>query len=152
MESLKQFGFSRSFTLTALQNAPQEKWDEQPSGYPNTIHWNAGHIYFMAEALLNMADDSYEIQFPEWGALFATGTRPSDWEGSIPEAADILQALEQQTSRIEAHFAEKLTTAASKPLNIRGFEIATVEAILQFTTWHEGTHAGMIKSLTNAVK
>ncbi|OAH53568.1 MULTISPECIES: DinB family protein [Bacillaceae] len=152
MESIKQFGFSRAATIGALQQAPKEKWDEQPDGYSNTIHWNAGHIYFAAEGLLHMADDSYEIERPKWGAMFATGTRPSEWTGDVPEAEEIVKALEQQAGRIEAHFAEKLSAEASNPLTIAGFEMATVEAILQFVTGHEGTHVGIIKSLTNAVK
>ncbi|OMP66757.1 DinB family protein [Domibacillus epiphyticus] len=152
MESIKQFLFSRSFTVDTLQNVPVEKWDEQPSGCPNSIRWNAGHIYFSTEALLNMADESYKVERPEWGVLFATGTRPSEWTGDVTEAAAILQALKQQGARIEAHFAGKLTAAASIPLNIRGHEMENAEAILQFVTWHEGSHAGMIKTISNVLK
>lgn len=152
MEATKQFGFSRAAAIGTLEQASKEKWDEQPSGYSNTIRWNAGHIYFTAEALLHMADDSYEIERPEWGALFATGTRPSEWTGDVPEAEEIIKALEQQAGRVKAHFAEKRSAEASKPLNIRGFEMTTVEAILQFVTWHEGVHIGIIKSLTNTLK
>lgn len=152
MESMKQFGFSRAAAIGALEQAPKEKWNEQPSGYSNTIHWNAGHIYFSAEGLLHTADDSYEIERPEWGALFATGTHPSEWTGDVPEAEEIVKALKRQAGRIEAHFAEKRSAEASNPLTIAGFEMATVEAILQFVTWHEGIHTGIIKSLTNAVK
>ncbi|OKL37397.1 DinB family protein [Domibacillus mangrovi] len=149
MESMKQFGFSRAATIGTLEQAPKEKWDEQPSGYSNTIHWNAGHVYFITEALLHRVDDSYEIERPEWGALFGNGTRPSEWTGDVPEAEEIVKALGQQVGRVKAHFSEK---RSSNPVTIAGFEMTTVEAILQFVTWHEGMHLGIIKSLTNAVK
>lgn len=49
MESLQMFAYSRTSVLIALQNINESKWDNQPSSFPNTIRWNAGHMYITAE-------------------------------------------------------------------------------------------------------
>ncbi|MFK4997402.1 DinB family protein [Bacillus sp. N9] len=49
MEALKLFKYSRTSTLIALSKIDEKKWDEQPAGYPNTVRWNAGHVYITAE-------------------------------------------------------------------------------------------------------
>ncbi len=148
MESIKQFVFSRMATLRIVEHAPEEKWDIQPGKCANTIRWNAGHIYISAEVMLNMADETYAVSHPEWAALFASGTRPSEWTGEKLEAAEIIEALREQAGRIEKHFAEKLGEAASKPLTIGPLEMNTVEAILQFVVFHEAMHAGTINTLS----
>lgn len=148
MDLMKHFVFSRMAALRIVEHAPEEKWDKQPGECSNTIRWNAGHIYVSAEVMLNMADETYEISHPEWNALFASGTRPSEWTGETLEAAEIIEALREQSGRIEKHFAGKLEQDASKPLVIGPLEMKTAEAILQFVIFHESMHAGTINTLS----
>lgn len=152
METLKQFELSRFFTLKALENVDERKWDVLPDGFSNTIRWNAGHIYVATESLLHKADNNYEVKNAEWGAFFAPGTRPSEWKEGAPSMADIFAALEDQSSRVIAHFEGNLTDEASEALQIAFNNMQTVEAIVQFVTWHEGIHSGIIKSFNHAVK
>ncbi|MFK4997401.1 hypothetical protein ACI2OX_07165 [Bacillus sp. N9] len=42
--------------------------------------------------------------------------------------------------------------AASEVLDIRSLMLDTVDSSLQFVTWHEGIHLGIIKSLIIALK
>ncbi|GIN94050.1 DinB family protein [Siminovitchia terrae] len=57
--------------LNVLAELNDENLDIQPTGHPNTIRWNAGHLYITAEFLLNKADRDYEIKRTEWAAFFA---------------------------------------------------------------------------------
>ncbi|WP_050181649.1 DinB family protein [Domibacillus robiginosus] len=151
MESIKQFIFARNAALGTIAKAPENKWDEVPAAFSNNIRWNAGHIFVTAEGLLHLADESYEVSQPEWQALFATGTRPADWPKELPSAEDITNALQEQMNRIEHHFSAKLTEKAVKPVTIGPLEMTTVEAVLQFVTFHEGMHTGVINSLAKIV-
>lgn len=151
MEAIKQFIFARNTTLGTISRAPQEKWDELPGSSPNNIRWNAGHIFMSAEGLMHMADSSYEIVNPKWGTLFATGTRPADWEGNIPSAEEITEALQEQKGRIERHFSAILDQGASQSVKIGPLEMTTVDAVLQFVTFHEGMHTGVINTLIKIV-
>lgn len=152
MESIKLFKYSRTSTLILLNNTDEKIWDIQPEGYPNNIRWNAGHVYVTAEDFLKDADENYEVTRPEWDKLFLDGTRPSDWGDDVPSKAEIISALEEQEERIENYFKDKLANKASKTRDINGTLLDTVEASMQFVTWHEGIHLGVTKSLRDALK
>ncbi|MEM1503097.1 DinB family protein [Domibacillus sp. 8LH] len=151
MESIKQFIFARNAALGTIAKAPENKWDEIPAGFSNNIRWNAGHIFVAAEGLLHLADEAYETVHPDWNALFATGTRPANWPAEFPSAEEITNALQEQLNRVERHFSAKLGEKAAKPVTIGPLEMTTVEALLQFVTFHEGMHTGVINSLTKMV-
>ncbi len=152
METFNQFKYSRTSTVIALSNIDKAKWDEQPDGYPNTVRWNAGHIYVTAEEFLNKADHDYQIVYPEWISLFIDGTHPSKWGENVPNAEEIIAALKEQEERIILHFEGKLRNTASQTQTFHALSLNTSEAALQFVTWHEGIHLGIVKSLSLALK
>lgn len=147
--SMKMFKYSRTSTLILLPKLDEKIWDIQPEGWPNTIRWNAGHIYAEAESFLHDADRSYKITNPEWLDLFLDGTRPSEWPdlSQVPTKDEIIEALKEQEKRIEAYFYDKLQNEASHVRDINGMLLDTVDASLQFVTWHEGLHLGILKSM-----
>lgn len=152
MLTIKQFQFYRVYTLIHLKHIDEKKWDAQPDGFSNTIRWNAGHLYVTAEGLLHRADTGYEMKKPEWAAFFAPGTRPAEWKEEPPASTDIIASLEEQSGRIASFFEGKLNNPASEPLVIQGHSMDSGEAILQFVSWHEGIHTGMIKSLDKIIR
>ncbi|MBS4195054.1 DinB family protein [Lederbergia citri] len=147
MASLKQFQFARTYTIRALNQTNLDKWDDIPDGFSNSIRWNVGHIYVTAEILLHKADNEYEVKNPNWTALFAPGTRPSQWTEIPPSAEEMLDAFKKQSRYIDEFFVGKLGNAASESFEIGPHKMETVDALLQFVIWHEGIHAGMIKAL-----
>lgn len=147
MESMNMFKYSRTSTLILLPQLDEALWDIQPEGWPNTIRWNAGHIYAEAEKFLHDADHSYEITHPDWMELFLDGSRPSEWPEDVPTKADIIDALKKQEKRIETFFDGKYAQKADDVRDLHGTLLDTVDAALQFVTWHEGLHLGILKSL-----
>lgn len=149
MESINMFKYSRTSTLILLPKLDEKWWDIQPEGWPNTIRWNAGHVYAEAESFLHDADHNYTITHPEWLDLFLDGTRPSEWtkDDPVPTKEEIITALKEQEKRIETFFQLKLANKASKVRDINGLLLDTVDASLQFVTWHEGLHLGILKAL-----
>lgn len=147
MESMDMFKYNRTSTLILLPKLDENIWDIQPENFPNTIRWNAGHIYAEAEGFLHDADHHYEVIRPDWMDLFLDGTRPSEWEGNIPTKDEIIDALKEQEKRIETFFEGKYHNKASKVRDINGLMLETVDSSLQFVTWHEGLHLGILKSL-----
>ncbi|HLR52355.1 MAG TPA: DinB family protein [Candidatus Avamphibacillus sp.] len=153
MDTIDMFKYSRAATIIALGNADEKDLDVQPEGYPNTLRWNAGHIYSTAEEFLHKADHSYEISNPKWFDYFIDGTRPSEWpEEGVPSIEEIIEALKEQEKKIENHFKGKLDQPASEDHVIRTINLDSADAALQFCLWHEGIHLGVIKSLLIAVK
>jgi len=152
MVTLKQFQFARTYTIRAINQINPDKWDILPNGFSNSIRWNLGHLYVTAEILLNKAVHQYEVKHPEWVTLFAPGTRPSEWTASPPTAEDLIEALKKQSHYINEFFTGKLGDKASESFEIGPHMMDTVDSLLQFVTWHEGVHAGIIKAIGNVVK
>ncbi|MCR2821824.1 DinB family protein [Lederbergia panacisoli] len=152
MVTLKQFQFARTYTIRALNQTNMDNWDDIPNDFSNSIRWNVGHIFITAEALLKKADEQYEMKNPEWGAFFAPGTRPSDWTGTPPSAEELIEALKIQSRYIDKFFVGKINNKASKSFAIATYGMDSVNAFLQFINFHEGLHAGIIKSIDNALK
>lgn len=152
--TMKLFKYNRTSTLILLPKLDESLWDIQPENWPNTIRWNAGHVYAETERFLNDADQEYEIIRPDWMDLFLDGTRPSEWteEDQVPSKEEIIKALKEQEKRIETFFEGKLNNKADKVRDLNGTLLDTVDAALQFVTWHEGIHLGVVKSLRLVLK
>lgn len=151
MESMKLFKYSRTSTLILLPKLDEKLWDIQPENWPNTIRWHAGHVYAEAERFMHDADNNYEVTRPRWMDLFLDGTRPSEWEGEVPSKDEIIEALREQEERIETFFDGKYANAADDVRDLHGTLLDTVDAALQFITWHEGMHLGAVKGLRLAL-
>lgn len=152
MPTIRMFKYSRTSTLILLNNIDASIWDIQPDKFPNNIRWNAGHIYAEAEGFLHDADHEYEIIRPDWQDLFTDGTRPSEWTITPPSMQELIDALQEQDTRIESFFQHKLDNPTSKVRDVNGLMLETAEDAMQFITWHEGIHIGDIKSLRNLLK
>ncbi|MBM7647795.1 hypothetical protein JOC78_000735 [Bacillus ectoiniformans] len=138
--------FVRGATIKTLEKIDESKWDVQPPGFSNTIKWNAGHIYFVLESFMKMADSSYDTKVKEYNSYFAAGTRPSDWPGQSPSKQEVIQLLNEQTENIQRHFSDRLQAQPQKEITIRGLTFSSVEELLNFTLFHEGLHLGIIQT------
>ena len=148
IETVNQLKFTRIYTLGRLAKTSDKAWDTQPTGFSNTIRWNAGHIFVTMESLVQKAVEGYELINPEWIALFVSGSNPESWEGKVPSIEELLVALEEQPERIMKALEGKLTNTLQEPMSIGPLHtMATVDAVVQFAIWHEGVHAGMINAL-----
>ncbi|MBS4216788.1 DinB family protein [Bacillus sp. FJAT-49711] len=151
MITLKQFQFVRTYTIRALNQTKLDKWDFIPNGFSNSIRWNVGHIFITAEILLNKAEQQYDIKNRKWVTFFAPGTQPTDWTETPPSTEELIEALKMQSRYIDTFFAGKINNKASESFIIANHEMDTVDAFLQFVIFHEGLHAGIFKSIHNAL-
>ena len=149
METIQQWKLSRMSTMSNLKRLEEAQWDIQPPGFNNTIRWNAGHNFVIVETFLEPEIDGYEIVHPEWVPLFEDGTRPADWEGDVPTSDDIRSSLREQVNRISEQIEGNLDVKLNKPLIIGNnvMQIDTLEGMIQFLSWHDGMHAGIINAL-----
>lgn len=136
-------------TISRVKRVKDDKWLFQPDGFNNNILWHAGHIFVIVETFLHNSMPTYDIKNPEWIALFDDGTNPKEWPADMPSGEEVLTALREQLDWVIPFIEDKMDQDASEPLVI-GDDIMTIrsiEGIVQFLSWHEGTHAGTIFAL-----
>lgn len=144
IEIIDQLNFTRLYTLGRLKQSNDAEWDTQPTGFSNTIRWNAGHIYVTLEYFVHLIDSEYEIVNAEWIPFFVRGSSPANWEGDIPSNEEIIVALTEQTTRLTKFLAGRLEEPLENPINLGAKDMETIGALILFAIWHEGLHAGLI--------
>ena len=137
-------------TIGRVKRVEDAKWDFQPEGFNNNIRWHAGHIFATVELYLQQSVESYEPVHPDWIPLFTDGTSPDEWGENVPSSEEILAALREQPKWMIPFLEDKLEEKMVEPLVIGNdiMTIDTIEGIVQFLSWHEGTHAGAIDALS----
>lgn len=136
-------------TISRVKRVKDSKWTFQPAGFNNNILWHAGHIYVIVETFLKNSVSSYEMRNPEWVKLFDDNTNPKEWPEEVPTGEEVLTALREQLDWVIPFIEDKMDQDAEEPLII-GDDIMTIrsiDGIVQFLAWHEGTHAGTIFAL-----
>lgn len=152
LSTLHQLQFARGYTLSRLKQVHNKNWDTQPEGYSNTIRWNVGHIFVTTEYFIQKAVPAYEIAHAEWQPLFAAGTNAEGLQDKAPSSEELLTALKEQSGRLQQTLEGKLHESLHEPIAIRDLiSMETVDAVVQFVTWHEGVHAGFIDALNRAI-
>lgn len=145
---LSQMDLIRSFTLRNLEHVSEADADKVPSGFRNTIRWNAGHIVTVQEQLvigLGGGISHIPSYYPE---MFGNGTKPEDWKREAPTMDELLGQLKEQPGRIRAVLGERLGENAVQPFKLgQVAEMNTIGEILIFSLYHEGIHAGTINAM-----
>jgi hypothetical protein len=147
-----QLEFARNITLHLAKDISEQDSDLIPSGYPNSLRWQLGHIYTSIEGIVfHFADETMNL--PEgYSELFNTGTRPSEWKTTPPMLEEIIPLLSEQINHVKETFSGRLEEKIAKPLPVGPLKLETIGELLSFASFHESEHIGIIKSLKNALK
>lgn len=142
----QQINLIRQNTLNEMEDLSEEQADQRPRGFNNTIRWNLGHIYTVQNVLLSKLGGK-NIEIPSHCLeLFASGTKPADWQGEVPTLNELKQLLEEQPAKLKVALAGQLDEKAVEPFQ----SLSTIGELLNFTMYHEGMHVGTIKGLKKA--
>lgn len=146
----KQMDFVRNRTVLMLESTADELADQMPSGFRNSIRWNAGHI-FLSQDTLMYSFAGADHQVPEhYFPLFQMNTSPLEWKTQPPSLAKLKEKLAVQPDRIRRDFSGRLEEKIIRPFQIGEYRLETLAEVLAFANWHEGLHQGVIISLKRA--
>ena len=105
---LNNIELTRSFFLKNVEALEEGLVDVQPEGFNNTIHWHIGHVLTVAEQFM-FGFPKNTIHLPaNYIELFATGTKPADWQGDVPSVDKLIIQLKDQLKRMREIPAESL--------------------------------------------
>ncbi len=143
----KQFELTRGYFIKNAETLSNQVMDVQPEGFNNTIHWQIGHVLVSAESLLLGFPQSGSLP-ANYGELFGTRTKPSDWQGEVPTVETLIEQLKEQLTRLtaipDAHFEETL------PEPFLG--MSSVGEIANFVAFHESLHLGQVQTMKRLIE
>ncbi|HCG74404.1 MULTISPECIES: bacillithiol transferase BstA [Staphylococcus] len=124
-----------------------EVLDKDDSVFPNTLHWQYGHVLTVFEEALSMGNQEV-VDVEKYGRLFGTGTKPADWGNEdVPSIESILNDIKTLPERAR-HLTDKdLEKEVDQP--VAGCK--TLEEFLVLNALHIPLHAGKIEEMTRVL-
>lgn len=144
----KSFELTRSRLVRNVETLDEVNVDVQPVGFNNTIHWHVGHVLTVAEQFMFGFPKKSTSLPANYMELFATGTKPADWQGEVPSMKELTEQLKNQMKRIKEIPAESFSERLKTPF--LGQE--TFGEIANFAIFHEANHLGQVQAMKRVME
>jgi uncharacterized damage-inducible protein DinB len=145
---VKGFELTRGRLVRFVETLDETNVDVQPEGFNNTIHWHVGHVLTVAEQFM-FGFPKKSTNFPaNYMELFATGTKPADWQGEVPSIIELTEQLTEQIKRIKEIPTERFTERLKTPF--LGQE--TFGELANFAIFHEANHLGQVQAMKRIIE
>ncbi|MBP2242780.1 hypothetical protein J2Z40_003360 [Cytobacillus eiseniae] len=145
---LKNMELTRGFFLKNIAALNEEIADVQPAGFNNTIRWHIGHVLTTAEQFMFGYPKQSTALPSNYMELFATGTKPSDWQGDVPSVSELTEQLQGQLKRMKEIPVESFKEKLEKPF--LGQE--TFGELSNFSLFHESIHLGQLQAMNRIIE
>ncbi|QHW29619.1 DinB family protein [Paenibacillus rhizovicinus] len=136
----------RQVVIGQLQGITEEQFDIQPSGFNNTIRWNAGHIVYWMDKYATLCFGSPSVIPVKYETLFNSGTKPADWTMAPPSKEELIQMLVEQLSDLSERTPEMLNEKLQPTYEFGPFRFNNAGELFNFALIHEAIHLGVISS------
>ncbi|MCI2941603.1 bacillithiol transferase BstA [Staphylococcus cohnii] len=122
--------------------------DDKIDLFPNTIHWQYGHVLTIFESALSLYDKN-TVDIEQYTRLFGYGSSSENWgDETIPKIDEILNDLQTLPERAQKLSDEELQTELTE--TIAGCN--TLDELLVLNAIHIPLHAGKIEEMSRVLK
>ena len=116
--------------------------------FPNTIHWQYGHVLTIFESALSLYDKN-TVDVEKYTRLFGYGSSPENWgDETVPKIDEILNDLQTLPERAQKISDEELQAELTE--TIAGCN--TLDELLVLNAIHIPLHAGKIEEMSRVLK
>jgi hypothetical protein len=143
-----QLNMARDWCLDIAESCPVDLADVKLDEFSNTIRWQLGHIFTVAERMLfqfPFPSTSLPSAFTGW---FDSGSKPSDWMDQPPAMNELILLLQRQQERFLAIPREQFDVHLDPPF----FGFTSYGECAGFVIVHESFHAGKMDEMLRVVK
>ena len=126
----------------------EEVLDKETQHFPNTLHWQYGHVLTIFETALSLYDKN-TVDIEKCTKLFGYGSSPENWEDeTVPDINEILDTLQTLPERSRKLTDEELEAELTE--TIAG--CSTLDELLVLNAIHIPLHAGKIEEMSRVLK
>jgi uncharacterized damage-inducible protein DinB len=150
MMSRKQFNLVRTALLDFIENTDEEKLDIQAKPFNNTLRWHVGHVLTFTETLLFQYPKKSDNLPENYTALFAPGTRPSEWTEEAPTLDVLKEQLIDQQERLNKF--DDLFWKTNVTFKVPFGSVETFGDLLIMVGHHESEHLGKMKAMLQVIE
>lgn len=122
--------------------------DDKIDLFPNTIHWQYGHVLTIFESALSLYDKN-TVNVEKYTRLFGYGSSPEKWgDETVPKIDEILNNIQTLPERAQKLSDEELQAELTE--TIAGCN--TLDELLVLNAIHIPLHAGKIEEMSRVLK
>lgn len=146
---LHQWKIARSWVLNLLENTDEKLLHTIPDGFPNSLHWQFGHVATMGEMLSVTVFEHEDTAHQRFNKYFGYGTSPHGFDDDTPTIEDIIQLLETQLVSFENDLTNE---QLNMTLDDNQFGAKDKGEFLGFFILHEAMHKGKMEEMKRILK
>ncbi|MBF4517249.1 DinB family protein [Flavobacterium sp. ANB] len=136
----------REIFLKILDNHSLEQLNKIPEGFKNNVIWNVAHCISSQQVLVYKLSGLPTLVSDEFIDKYKKGTKP-EADVSQAELDEIKRLLFATLEQTEKDYAENVFNHYTFYKTSMGFDLENVQDALDFVSYHEGIHTGIIMSL-----
>lgn len=154
--AIEQIRFARTYTLSLLDETPQDRWFEIPDGLPTNVAWQVGHLTVSQYGLLmfrirGRQPEDLELIPGKFRKAYSRQSVPNADPGAQPSAKELLERMSRvydlALAELEQVSPDVLLEETDLPWTAWPIKLG---AIL-FCPLHEHIHAGQIGIIRRAI-
>lgn len=136
----------REILLKILDHHSLEQLNKIPDGFKNNLIWNIGHCIASQQILVYKLSGLPLQVSDELIAKYSKGTKP-EADVSQEEVNEIRDLLTQTLLQTERDYNDNAFTNYNQYTTSMGFDLKNVQDALDFVSYHEGIHTGIIMGI-----
>ena len=126
----------------------EEVLDNQNEIFPNTLHWQYGHVLTIFESALSLSEQNV-VDINLYSSLFGYGTNPKECgDTEVPSIDEIIKNIKTLPER--ARNLTDIQLEQELPESIAGCN--TLDELLTLNAIHIQLHSGKIEEMTRVLK
>ncbi len=146
---LHQWKTARSMVLHLFENTDEHLMHTIPDGFPNSLHWQLGHVATMGEMLSVTVFKHEDEVLQRFNKYFGYGTSPDNFDDDTPTMEDIKQLLGTQLGFFEDDLTEEQLNMTMDDNQLGTKDIGE---FLGYFIIHEAVHVGKMEEMIRILK
>lgn len=153
---LNHLEFARKYTLSLIDDLPEECWFKQPAEGITHIAWQVGHIAMGQYGLAlfrqrGRAEVDLDLMTGSFRKKFSKGTTPDSDPGKYPEPAEIREVFDRVYQQVKLELPGFAQENLDQPVDPPHAAFSSNYGALMFAVDHEMLHAGQIGLLRRLI-
>ncbi|WPR72358.1 DinB family protein [Flavobacterium sp. NG2] len=140
----------RKIVGSFLENYSLEQLNVIPTGFTNNLFWNIAHIVVTQQLLVYKLSGLPMIVSDELVEKYKKGTSVTA-PATAEELAEVKRLLTETIAQTEKDYANGLFKNYSDYPTSTGYVITSAEDAIDFNSFHEGLHIGVMMSIRKFV-
>ncbi|KOP36876.1 MULTISPECIES: DinB family protein [unclassified Flavobacterium] len=136
----------REILVKILDHHSLEQLNKIPDGFKNNLIWNIGHCIASQQILVYKLSGLPLQVSDELIAKYSKGTKP-EADVSQEEVNEIRDLLTQTLLQTEKDYNDNVFKNYNQYTTSMGFDLKNVQDALDFVSYHEGIHTGIIMGI-----